>query len=52
MNFFLLTFWGVIAINMGLFKVKVQIWKTFFVVAQFQIFLGMSDILYVFGDKE
>ena len=33
---------GVISINLGLFKVKVQIWKNVFGVAKFQIFFGYA----------
>ena len=33
---------GVISMNLGLFKVKVQIWKNVFGVAKFQIFLGYA----------
>ena len=45
-----LTFWGVSSINVGHFKV--QIWKMFLGLLNFEYFLGMPDILYIFGDKE
>ena len=38
----IITFWGVIFINLGLFKVKVQIWKNVFGVAKFQIIFGYA----------
>ena len=36
---------GVISINLGLFKVNVQIWK------MFEYVLGMPDIPYILGVK-
>ena len=45
------TFWGVISINMGLFKVNVQIWKMFLGSLKFEYVLGMPDIPYILGVK-
>ena len=49
---FFFTFWGVISINLGLFMVKVQIWKIFLGLLNFKYFLVMPDIPDIFGDKE
>ena len=43
------TFWGVISINLGLFKVNVQIWKMFLGSLKFEYVLGMPDILIFWG---
>ena len=45
--FIFLTFWGVISINLGLFKVNVQIWKMFLGSLKFEYVLGMPDIPYI-----
>ena len=45
------TFWGVISINLGLFKVNVQIWKMFLGLLKFEYVLGMPDIPYILGVK-
>ena len=45
------TFWGVISINLGLFKINVQIWKMFLGSLKFQYVLGMPDIPYILGVK-
>ena len=45
------TFWGVISINLGLFKVNVQIWKMFLGSLKFEYVLGMPDIPYILGVK-
>ena len=42
---------GVISINLGLFKVNVQIWKMFFGSLKFEYVLGMPDIPYILGVK-
>ena len=42
---------GVISINLGLFKVNVQIWKMFLGSLKFEYVLGMPDIPYIFGVK-
>ena len=44
-------FWGVISINLGLFKVNVQIWKMFLGSLKFEFVLGMPDIPYILGVK-
>ena len=41
------TFWGVISINLGLFKVNVQIWKKFLGSLKFEYVLGT----YILGVK-
>ena len=46
------TFLGVIFNNLGLFKVKEQIWKMFLGLLNFKYFLGMPDIPYIFGGKK
>ena len=51
MIFFFLRFWGVISINLGLFKVNVQIWKMFLGSLKFEYDLGMPDIPYILGVK-
>ena len=38
---------GVISINLGLFKVNVQIWKMFLGSLKFEYVLGMPDIPYI-----
>ena len=40
---------GVISINLGLFKVNVQIWKMFLGSLKFEYVLGMPDIPYILG---
>ena len=45
------TFWGVISINLGLFKVNVQICKMFLGSLKFEYILGMPDIPYILGVK-
>ena len=45
------TFWGVISINLGLFKVIVQIWNMFLGSLKFEYVLGMPDIPYILGVK-
>ena len=42
---------GVISINLGLFKVNVQIWKMFLGSLKFEYVLGMPDIPYILGVK-
>ena len=49
--FIFCTFWGVISINLGLFKVNVQIWKMFLGSLKFEYVLGMPDIPYILGVK-
>ena len=49
--YFFLRFGGVISINLGLFKVNVQIWKMFLGSLKFEYVLGMPDILYILGVK-
>ena len=44
--------WGVISINLGLFKVNVQIWKMFLGSLKFEYVLGMPDFPYILGGKE
>ena len=52
MIYFLYVFFGgVIFINLGLFKVNVQIWKMFLGSLQFEYVLGMPDIPYILGVK-
>ena len=51
MIYFFFTFWGVISINLGLFKVNVQIWKMFLGSLKFEYVLGMPDIPYILGVK-
>ena len=48
---FFFTFWGVISINLGLFKVNVQIWKMFLGSLKFEYVLGMPDIPNILGVK-
>ena len=48
MIYFLYAF-GVISINLGLFKVNVQIWKMFLGSLKFEYVLGMPDIPYILG---
>ena len=43
--------WRVISINLGLFKVNVQIWKMFLGSLKFEYVLGMPDIPYMLGVK-
>ena len=49
--FIFCTFWGVISINLGFFKVNVQIWKMFLWSLKFEYVLGMPDIPYILGVK-
>ena len=42
---------GVISINLGLFKVNVQIWKMFLGSLKFEYVLGMPDNPYILGVK-
>ena len=42
---------GVISINLGLFKVNVQIWKMFLGSLKFEYVLGMPNIPYILGVK-
>ena len=51
MIYFFFTFWGVISINLGLFKVNVQIWKMFLGSLKFEYVLGMPDIPNTLGVK-
>ena len=51
LRFIFCTFWGVISINLGLFKVNVQIWKMFLGSLKFEYILGMPDIPYILGVK-
>ena len=51
LEFFFFTFWGVISINLGLFKVNVQIWKMVLGSLKFEYVLGMPDIPYILGVK-
>ena len=51
MIYFFLRFGGVISINLGLFKVNVQIWKMFLGSLKFKYVLGMPDIPYILGVK-
>ena len=48
---FFFKFWGVISINLGLFKVNVQIWKMILGSLKFEFVLGMPDIPYILGEK-
>ena len=51
MIYFFVHFGGVISINLGLFKVNVQIWKMFLGSLKFEYVLGMPDIPYILGVK-
>ena len=42
---------GVISINLGFFKVKVQIWTNVLGSLNSKYFWGMPDIPYIFGVK-